>query len=627
MKNRGSTLIQLLVISSIMSGAILGIAKIIGLNQKLVKNTSIYSNLKSQTRFLTNILLDSESCISNFSKNKKIELVNDKILYKVVGYDENRDVIEYINSTSNSSNSPLEIDKFEIRISKQDANQYGISNLKYTKDNSANHAEFVIHMISKASKKFSFSQKNKQIRIALQVNYSPQGHLLGCYAKPDNYERYKEAMAKTIKGVCGAGLIFNNNLENPQCIPTIEKGGVETLANCKNGNFVNSIFWKNNSGKLVMSATCTDVKHCKNGEIGIWKGENLICKKCNDDEFTLFSQDAVMCSSLDCTKGSDIKYMSGVKADGSPICRSLVDASNPVCGENGFQIIKTSTDDGVKVSCCDSCPDTSNICEGTYVKTTSDCKIRCEGTMKRKPMNYGEWGECETVSFDTRIINVIFFHHIYYYNTVCEEERELSCKNIDVNGIRCCDSGASVKQTRRSCYNGTWMAPASTCLHSGDETYRRASCNKIARPGSEYKPKCCDPKLRPRDIYCPGKLSQSNISYKECLDDGGVLQVYENNTYCYFRGECPDKYSKARYQIDVNSVHEGEGDSKCSPSRCIFNEEGKEEHKDTWFYYGSQWSCKDFCMKRKWNSSKRKCECKKREEFFHDPVVERSLCR
>lgn len=511
--SKGSSLLQMLLLSTALSAAILSVTKMMTLNSKISKSVEVKSRIRAYKHMLNGVFSDSESCLSNFLVESRPSLRDDKIVYKVFGDGPTRSGFPYF-QISSTSDRRVTFKSMILKLSSLDIDKYGFVGIDATSLDKSNYGEIEFKVELDLAKN-SFLPVKKVFSIPLVMNYAPSGKLLSCFSYPDNKASLYSYISSAVEKLCPEDTVYNNNPLDPMCVPIIANGVKNVLAECKEGQYIKSIFYKNEGGKLVSKSICASL-FCDGGEFGIWKNGIFSCKKCAPNEFLIYTSSGPVCSALDCSKSGDIRYFAGIQKDGTPICKLLVDVSNPYCGENGFQLVSSSSGGSVGSSCCKDCKNQSRVCEGQLAELTSDCNIRCEGTKKRKDMTYSSWGSCKKENIDGK--------------GICVRRKTGKCNNMDSKGYPCCHTGQEYQVISESCYNSGWSI--------GDCSVDERSYEYKIEPTCESG-KCCNPKDRPNSKICRALMYQGVNPYSACLNSGGIIKKAFGHTFCHFpSGDC-----------------------------------------------------------------------------------------
>lgn len=506
--SKGISLISVMVALGIASGLTLTIMQSSKNTMKLKKNISDRSESRIVLYRLTQNLSSVRNCNLNFKKGETPKLVDSKKLFKETIKGGLVDIETFLDIEKEEKvSSGIIVKSMTLLLSKTDSVGAGLTAEENSSKDIHGYAELKIEFGKNLNKGISYKKMfYRTIPIFLNLNSAFQFE--SCYASALN-ELLQKAVADAVKQSCGLGLVFNDDISNPTCIPASDE---LVLAECPEGQYIENIKLINSSGDIKYEPTCGP-KLCQKNEIGIWFNNGMSCVKCASDQLPVITNSGVKCQNLECSSSSSsIEYFAGIDSiTGEKQCRTLVDSANPICGPNGFKLIMSSIEGSVSGKCCTDCPDTSQICSGLVVSKTADCNISCTGTMARAPMNYDTWGPCTPKT----------------NGGVCTQERSGKCIKLDKNGFPCCEGGKEVDTIERTCSTGGWSLAA--CPKNSLET-------TVIEPVCSTR--CCDPAKRPSSVVCSPETA-GGAKFAQCNVVGGVFRSMNGKVYCKIPGNCP----------------------------------------------------------------------------------------
>lgn len=514
----GFSLISVIIAISILTTLSLTISQVARNSYKTKKRLNNNSEISTILFQMTQSLSSVRNCNLNFKKGNFPELKSETKLTRE--YTKDNIIIEriFLDTDKEKEKTGIIVKNIELLISKTDAEAIGKTYENYTSIDIHGFAElkveFGFNSINKDTKTF---KKISLKRIPLFLSLNSDYKFESCYATAFN-ELLKDAIADAVKKSCNFGLKFNNDIENPKCIPLSNE---QDLINCPAGQYIKNLKIVNNEGEIEYIGDCSP-ELCQEGKVGIWYNNSMSCVKCTGSQIPIITNNGLKCRTVDCHSSGSISYLRGFDGNtGTPLCNILVEDTSSECGENGFKLVKSSSG-SVSSLCCQDCPDSSNICSGILVDKTDDCNIACKGTLPRKKVQYSDWGTCSKKSGKMH----------------CTEERTGICDKFDKNGFPCCDSGVEVKTITRQCSTGNWQFD---------------SCPKNSLKMTSLDPicttDCCDPSKRPLSKICSPETS-NGAKFAECNAIGGVFYGYSGATFCRVVGKCPPRESNQHYPRD-----------------------------------------------------------------------------
>lgn len=531
--NNGFSLISIIIAAGILSAVSLTIAQLSKSSFSMKKRMSNNSEISLVVYQVTQALSSIKNCNLNLKKDEFPELSNKNGLLKYFfDKDGNTEQRLFLDIDNEKSKTGIIVKNMKLLISKSDAKKIGANNIEYASTDLHGYAEIKLEFGRNSTSHKGKYKKVANRLIPIFLNLNSAYKFESCYATAFN-ELLKGAIAKAVEKSCGLGLKYNQNIDNPQCIP---ESDIQEIASCPVGQYIKDIKLISNEGKLKYMSTCSPLL-CQQGEIGVWYDNKMSCTKCANTELPVMTNTGLKCQNMDCFSSKSIKYLSGIDSvTGEKKCRTLVDPGNKKCGENGFHLIESIADGSVSSKCCKDCPDTSKVCSGLRVAVTNDCKVDCRGKMTRMPMIYSGWGPCSLKTGQK----------------ICTQERVGQCRHFDKNGYPCCDSERFIQTIERQCSTGNWYFES--CPKNFTKTViQEPKCSNL----------CCNPKTRPNIRKCIPKTSAGG-TLEQCNNSGGTFVTYGGQTLCKVAGDCPGFYNPlfpqrrlGRFWIKVYARHYG----------------------------------------------------------------------
>lgn len=564
LNNRGFSMIQLMITVGIVSGLSAAIMQITNNTSKLKKrvlNKSEVSNIEYQ---ISQSLSLVNNCNLNFKKNETPKLVDNKQLVVNRTLNGTTSIVPVLNTDTEKTKSGIIVGAMSLLLSKKDSTAIGETFSKYASRDLHGYAEISLEfgLNSPSNNKY---KKIVSRAIPLYLNLDNNNKFQSCYASGFN-DQLKDAIAKAIEKSCGYGMKFNDDIENPECIP---EAAEKDIAICPEGQYIKDIkITDDGSGKIKYEHKCLP-ELCQDNEIGVWHNGKMSCVNCRPNELPVMTTEGMKCKSLTC-EGSQgkMEYFAGIDNKGEKICKVLVNAKNSQCGENGFYMLQTDDPSGsITSKCCQDCPSSrNNICEGNLDDITADCNVRCTGKKLRKDMKYSEWSTCTYKS----------------QSGSCSQTRRGKCDNFDSKGYPCCHSGQEVSIVTKQCFNGGWVFDDCPTDNLTTSFTIEPRCTK----------QCCDPRTKPAKKRCI-PTTTSGRTLDECKSSGGILYKYNNKVYCRKSGHCRYLFSRrwstvyrkhdSAYGAGRTSITCGSRRSTCSanakmywhtgpPPTCTYND-------------------------------------------------------